>query len=63
MLQAGALLAYGPVWFLVGILHLRGRSHGGVVPDFLTGEAHLRMDFVMDSVDTEGPRQGSGRVR
>ena len=33
----------------------------GVVPDFLTGEAHLRIDFVMDSVswldsrlDTEG---------
>ena len=22
----------------------------GVVPDFLTGEAHLRIDFVMDSV-------------
>ena len=37
MLQAGALLAYGPVWFLVGVLHLCGRSHGGVAPNFLAG--------------------------
>ena len=36
MLQAGALLAYGPVWCLVGVLHLCGRSHGGDTPDFLT---------------------------
>ena len=32
-----------------------GRSHpDGVVPDFLTGEAHLRIVFVMDRADTVG---------
>ena len=34
----------------------------GLCPIFLTVEAHLRIGFVMDSVDTEGPRLGSRRV-
>ena len=39
-----------PFVVLVGILHRRGRSHpDGIVPDFLTGEEHLRIVFVMDS--------------